>query len=78
VCLIKLFIAFVLALHGGNFGADKVQISDAGIDAIKHRECRPPDFDYVLVAYDDGYGNITAGCGHVAPELKAGERIMPE
>lgn len=49
-----------------------VNISPDGIAAIYRRECRPPNFEPDLAAYDDGYGNWTIGCGHTGPEVKEG------
>lgn len=46
-----------------------MQLSAAGLDAIKRRECPPPDFDYVLKAYRDGAGVWTIGAGHTDPSI---------
>jgi len=52
-----------------------MKISPDGIAAIYRRECPAPGFEPVLTAYDDGSGNLTIGCGHSGPDVKAGMTI---
>jgi lysozyme len=55
-----------------------MQISADGIAAIYRRECRPPNFEPELTAYDDGSGNPTIGCGHSGPDVRLGQTITRE
>ena len=55
-----------------------VNISPDGIAAIYRRECKPPNFEPELTAYDDGYGNATIGCGHTGPDVQFGQTITRE
>jgi len=55
-----------------------MQLSADGVAAIYRRECRPPNFEPELTAYDDGSGNWTIGCGHSGPEVHEGLTITRE
>jgi lysozyme len=55
-----------------------MQLSPDGVAAIYRRECKPPNFEPELTAYDDGSGNPTIGCGHSGPDVHLGQTITRE
>lgn len=55
-----------------------MNISPDGIAAIYRRECKPPNFEPELTAYDDGSGNPTIGCGHSGQDVSMGQTITRE
>ncbi len=55
-----------------------MNISPEGIAALYRRECKPPNFEPELTAYDDGYGNATIGCGHTGADVHFGQTITRE
>lgn len=68
-----------------------MDISADGIVALKRRECPPPNFDFVLFAYDDKIfplrpaqpdehilGTLTIGAGHTGSDVKVGMTITPD